>query len=165
MLIKKKNNTTYDNIITQQTLPNNQYLGNAHEYLHKFLKDITFKQNSYHHFVSNGKFALHDLIFFIAKKIGLCSVITTSFNISKDAARLFIKANDMHLFKSLTIFLNASKKANFASAIKIVEQKFPVIFTNIHAKIALIENENHKIVILTTGNLSTNNNIERGFIA
>ncbi len=61
--------------------------------------------------------------------------------------------------------LNAQKKSNFKDAVKLLDGKFPMVFKSIHAKVALITNGKQFSSIVTTGNLSSNNNIERGFIS
>jgi len=155
-------NSVEQQMMQADVLP--KFVSSHHDYLSKHLRNIDMSNPGAWHFTSNGRFALHDIIVFVANRIGLCDVTISSFNISQEAARLFVRAYDKHLFSSLEFYLNASKKANFIKAIRIIENKFPINFINIHAKIALLSNEKHKIVILTSGNLSNNNNIERGVI-
>jgi len=142
------------------------FISSQDDYLSKHLRKIDFNEkNKNYHFTSNGRFALHDIVIFCANKIGGASVIVTSFNVSVIAANSFIRAWDTGMFHSLKFFLNAQKKHNFKPAIDLIEGKFPIVFTNIHAKVALIWNEKQYITVITSGNLSNNNNYERGIIS
>lgn len=141
------------------------FISSQNDYLHKLLKhtDIT-NDNTAIHFTSDGRFALHDLIIFYARKLEKANVIVSSFNLSQDAARKFIRAWDFGLFNSLKLILNIQKKSNFIKAVRLVEGKFPMKFIKIHSKVAVIWNEYYNITIITSGNLSSNNNQERGVI-
>lgn len=143
-----------------------EFISSQDDYLSKYLKgvDWTAKGKMYH-FTSNGRFALHDLIIYLAKQLKGVDCTVTSFNLSKKAANAFVRAWDNRMFTGLRFILNAQKKSNFADAVRILEGKFQMAFTAIHAKAALITNGEQYITIVTTGNLSSNNNIERGFIS
>lgn len=142
------------------------FISSQDDYLSKYLKGIDWTEaNMNYHFTSNGRFALHDMLIHIASKMDGAGCTVTSFNLSELAAKMFIRAYDKGIFKSLRFALNAQKKSNFADAVKLLEGKFEMIFTNIHAKVGLLWNEKQFITIITTGNLSSNNNIERGIIS
>ncbi len=132
----------------------------------KHLRKIDLNEkNKNYHFTSNGRFALHDIVIFCANKIGNANAYVTSFNISVIASNSFIRAWDKGIFKSLSFVLNAQKKHNFKNAIDLIEGKFPIKYASIHAKVALVWNEKQFITIITSGNLSNNNNYERGIIS
>jgi len=142
------------------------FISSQDDYLSKQLRGIDFTdKDKTWHFTSNGRFALHDILIHIAARMEAMECIGTSFNLSVIAAKLFIRAWDTGLFKSLSFILNAQKRHNFDDAVKLIEGKFPMVFTSIHAKVGLLWNENTFITVVTSGNLSNNNNIERGFIS
>lgn len=142
------------------------YLGSQDDYLSKYLKEIDWKErDKTYHFTSNGRFALHDILIHIAARTENPECIVSSFNLSEIAAKLFIRAFDKGIFKSLAFILNAQKKSNFADAVKLIDGKFPMVFTNIHAKVGLIWNDYRFVTVVTSGNLSSNGNVERGFIS
>jgi len=145
----------------------NLYINSQNEYLHKYFKDIDFDtiENKTIHFSNNGRFALHDIIYFMLKIAGPSNLIVSSFNMNEISARTLIRAIDSSLVKSLKIILNSQKKHISKRAAGILKNFGEVKYTNIHAKVACISNENYNIVISTSSNLSRNENHEVGFIA
>ncbi len=138
------------------------FISSQNDYLSKHLKNVN--KHDVIHFNSNGRFALHDIVIYYAAKLNGAHVLVSSFNLSQEAAGKFVRAWDFGKFKSLRFILNLQKKSNFIKALRIIEGKFPIKFTNIHAKVALIWNDDEYITVVTSGNLSSNNNIERGMI-
>ncbi len=144
---------------------NAYFISSQNDYLHKKLKYTDLhNDNTAIHFTSNGRFGLHDIIIFYARKLKGANVIVSAFNISQDASRKFIRAWDFGLFNSLKFVLNSQKRANFKKALALIEGKFPIKFIRVHAKVAVIWNDNYHITIISSGNLSTNQNQERGVI-
>jgi len=142
------------------------FISSQDEYLSKHLRNIDYKKSGEtYHFTSNGRFALHDIAIHIASKLENAEVTLTSFNVSVIAAKLLLRAWDKGFFKSLRFVLNAQKKSNFKNALQLIEGKFPISYKPIHAKVALIRSGEHYITVVTSGNLSSNGNIERGFIS
>jgi len=166
MLFETSRNVSPDSDISFQSLDHPaSFISSQDDYLSKHLRVIDWKEKEkFYHFTSNGRFALHDILIRIAARTEQANCIVTSFNLSEIAAKLFIRAYDKGIFKSLSFVLNAQKKSNFADALKLIEGKFPIVFTAIHAKVGLIWNDYRHVDIITTGNLSNNNNIERGMI-
>jgi len=142
------------------------FISSADDYLSKYVREINLADaDKTFHFTSNGRFALHDIIINFAARLPQTNCIVCSFNMSVIAAKCFIRAWDKGMFKSLAFILNAQKRHNFDDAVKLLEGKFTMKFVSIHAKVALLWTENEYITIVTSGNLSNNNNIERGFIS
>ncbi len=141
------------------------YISSQDEYLHKKLKNTDLSNNNDAiHFKSDGRFGLHDLIIFYAHRIEKANCIVSSFNISSEAARKFIRVSDLGFFYSLKFILNIQKRHNFKKALNILNRRFPIHFMRIHAKVAVIWNGKYNITIITSGNLSSNQNEERGII-
>ncbi|MEA1971978.1 MAG: hypothetical protein U9N34_01575 [Candidatus Cloacimonadota bacterium] len=141
----------------------NCFISSADEYLHKQLKE--YDETKTIHFTSNGRFALHDIIIYYARQYGPVNCIVSSFNISVPAARKFIRAWDNGLFAQIQFILNIQKRSNFMNAIRLLDSKFNIVFTSIHAKVAVIYTKNKHITVINSGNLSSNQNIERGFVS
>jgi len=142
------------------------FISSADDYLSKYVRgiDLLVPDKTYH-FTSNGRFALHDMVINFADKLPQTNCIVCSFNMSVIAAKSFIRAWDKALFNSLAFVLNAQKRHNFEDAVKLLDGKFEMKFASIHAKVALLWTGEQHITIVTSGNLSNNNNIERGFIS
>ena len=141
----------------------NIYISSQDKYLGNALKNCDFSKDI--HYTSNGRFSFTDLIIHQAKRLGSANIICSSFNISTIAARKLLRAQDCGLFLSMRIILNKNKRSNFKEACNMIEGSFDVRYTNIHAKVAVLWNPNRFLTIVTSGNLSSNNNIERGVIS
>jgi len=159
---KKTENQTIERAYEHNA--NHAFISSQNDYLSKYLSNINLNDHRIYHFTSNGRFAMHDIAIYLANQIERPDVVFTSFNISKDAARQLLRAYDRGIFNSMKFVLNAQKKSNFKAALAMIEGKFDIQFTKIHAKCALLSTQSHKVSIITSGNLSSNNNIERGFI-
>lgn len=143
-------------------LPKFDYISSQHDYLSKYLKDFENKTTL---FSSNGKWAMHHLIAFILKKhTEPAHVMLSTFSLSTEAAHFLINYADSYLIKSLKLIFDTKTKSNNAKAIKLIQNKFEIYYTNIHAKVTLIHNDNHNITIIGSGNLTANPRIETGVI-
>ena len=95
MLIELDKISNFSKSIVSSIPSQTAFVNTNVDYLSKHLRDIDFTiAGKTHHFVSNGKFALHDIAIFLAIRINRPDCIITSFNISEIAARLFLRAWD-----------------------------------------------------------------------
>jgi hypothetical protein len=126
MLFDFKETKTDTNKLDMLTNNHSAYfISSQNDYLSKYLKNYKLSEsNDVIHFTSNGRFALHDIIIYYADKLKQADVIVSSFNISTEASRKFIRAWDFGKFKSLRFILNKQKRSNFRKAINIIENKF-----------------------------------------
>jgi len=161
---KKKNEKSASHFSPIQNHPAT-FISSQDDYLNRYLKGIEWEENKMWHFTSNGRYALHDLVIYLANKMASPNCIVTSFNLSVLAAKALLRAWDKRTFNSLELVLNAQKKHNFKNSVLLLDGKIPMTFTRIHAKVALIWNGEKYFTIITSGNLSSNNNIERGIIS
>ena len=140
----------------------NVYLDSSNKYLSKKLKE--FDRSKSIHFTSNGRFSLDDMIIYFARNMNNPDCLISSFNISKEAARNLLNAKNKHYINSLRLLLNGRKQQQFKDAVDILKHFAKIKFIAIHAKVALIYTNKEFVTIITSGNLSSNNNIERGCI-
>lgn len=138
------------------------YLSSQDEYLNKYLSSVDFKKPV--HFLSDGRFSLHDLIYFFIKQTGPANVIVSSLSLSNSASILFRRAFDNYRFLSLRIILNAQKRHHSKKGYSNLKTAALIKFADIHDKVACISNEKFKISIVTSSNLTRNQNKEAGVI-
>jgi len=164
-ILKEDNENSNERLNLMQNSHAVMFVSSQDDYLRKHLVDYELTAgNTAIHFTSNGRFALHDLIIFYARQLNGANVIAESFNVSEEAARKFLRAWDKGFFHSLKFILNSQKKHNFIKAVKLMEGRFPMHFRKRHSKCAVIWNSEYHITIISSGNLSSNQNEERGVI-
>lgn len=156
---KKKNELNH----ISQNCNSVRYVSSQDEYLKKNLPKYE-RNSTCIHYTSNGRFALDDLVIHYARAISPAHVIISSFNISLTAARKLIRAHDCGILASSAFILNSQKAYSFRAGVNMLNGRFPLTLTRIHAKVAILNNGDDYITIVTSGNLSSNNNIERGTI-
>jgi len=135
----------------------NVYVNSAHDYLSKHVKKISFEKTN--HLTSNGRWAMHDLVCWLAKQLDKAVIVRTTYAISADAARLYKRFYDKGIIKKLTYIIDKSAQVRNAKAIKTMKP-FDLKFTEIHAKLALISNDKNRITVKGSGNDTQGNRIE-----
>lgn len=126
---------------------------------------INLKPDSIIPYVSDAEFSTHELITHILHETGPAQVRISSFSITETAIRSFLRLQESGLITSMKCLFDLSVKRYrlgllfFAS--NVINQ---IGMTNIHAKMAFIENENWKVVVITSANLNINDKKEAGVI-
>lgn len=141
----------------------NQFIYFADKEIEKHIGKL--KKNTIYPFVSNGKWAMHDLLIFMLKKTGKAEVFVSTFSISEIALRAINNAVKNGVINSLQCLFDYSIKKNKLNLIYFAKQITSEIYLNAnHSKIILIKNKNWKITIIGTANMTTNPKIEAGVI-
>jgi hypothetical protein len=169
MLFKRDINTQRDAMLQPLVLQHNSlFVDFEQNSLYQYLKAFNFPKKHETpialHFRTNGKYSLHNIAIQIANKIGPCECIISTFNISEMGARFLLTAHEKGSFSNIEIIANIAKRHNFIKACKMLEKKIPITYHNIHAKIAVLWNDNYHISLVHSGNMSKNHNFERGTI-
>jgi hypothetical protein len=116
------------------------------------------------HFYSWGNFNLVRLIMYILKQTGPAHAFITSYSFSqKSIEQLNLKLSQKQLL-SFRVIIDNRVKTMSPIPFQMLISSFDYRCTSIHAKIALIWNENWKITILTSQNATDNPKMERGTI-
>ena len=122
------------------------------------------KQGETIHFATDGSFALHDLIVHLIKQTGPAHLKVVSYSISTEAARILLNYFENGWFYSLTFLLDDRAKNANREAVNILKEHFEIHFNKVHAKCALIRNDNWTISAIGSANLTDNPRTERGAI-
>lgn len=124
------------------------------------------EQNRSYHFFSEGKWSMHELLLYLLFFTGPAKVWITTFSISEVAIRSFLGSIDKKLITELNLLIDFSTRKNkldltfFAN--NVVNQ---VKLANNHSKIILIENDDWKVVVNGSANMSPNMRYEAGVIS
>ena len=116
------------------------------------------------HFYSWGNFNLVRLMMYILKQTGPAHAFMTSYSFSqKSIEQLNLKLSQKQLL-SFRVIIDNRVKTMSPIPFQMLMNSFDYRCTSIHAKIALIWNEDWKITILTSQNATDNPKMERGTI-
>ena len=116
------------------------------------------------HFYSWGNFNLVRLMMYILKQTGPAHAFMTSYSFSqKSIEQLNLKLSQKQLL-SFRVIIDNRVKSMSPVPFQMLMNSFDYRCTSIHAKIALIWNEDWKITILTSQNATDNPKMERGTI-
>lgn len=140
-------------------------LTQAEKFIEENYYAIDLKKTATWFFANPARSALHDIISIIVRQTGPAHVFASSMGISPQAARAMLQLNEMKYFKSVKLLFNYAKKHSYYPGFNLVSEVFNVKHANIHAKIAIIENEKYKVCFMGSFNMSQCNNIEAGCIS
>lgn len=116
------------------------------------------------HFYSWGNFNLVRLMMYILKQTGPAHAFMTSYSFSQKSIELLnLKLSQKQLL-SFRVIIDSRVKTMSPIPFQMLMNSFDYRCTSIHAKIALIWNDNWKITILTSQNATDNPKMERGTI-
>lgn len=127
--------------------------------------NIQLKPDSSIPYVSDADFSTHELIAHLLEETGPAKVRISSFSITETAIRSFLRLQESGLITSMTCLFDLSVKRYRVGLLFFASNVISEIgMTNIHAKLAFIENENWKVVVITSANLNINDKKEAGVI-
>ena len=116
------------------------------------------------HFYSWGNFNLVRLIIYILKQTGPAHAFMTSYSFSQKSIEQLKNRLDKKELLSFRVIIDNRVKSMSPLPFQMLKSCFDYRCTSIHAKIALIWNENWHISIVTSQNATDNPKLERGTI-
>jgi len=138
-------------------------IGKQHHKITEVIRPIPL--GSTEHYVSNGDWSSHDLLFYFLKMTGPATVYFTTWAISEFAIRqLYTFVNNGMITKLYGIFdyRNVTHKTAELEFLRNITPEIKA--AKIHAKVTVIQNENWGITIVTSANYTRNPRIEAGTI-
>lgn len=138
------------------------FVGHPWDILSKHIGNI--EQNSVINFWSFGRYAMHDVINYIIRKIGPCVVSACTWAISEKAVQLILNRMLDGLITDFRLWIDPRVKVRNPTPLAMCLNKFPVVISPVHAKVALLENANWKVSVCGSLNFTTNPQPERGVI-
>lgn len=138
------------------------FVSDKHQQLTKAIGKI--QQGSTTHFYSWGNFNLVKLILHVLRQTGPAHVMMTSYSFSARSVEQLknkLDTGEIILFK---VIVDNRVRTISPKPFQMLMQSFDYRCTSVHAKVALIWNENWKITIATSQNATDNPKLERGTI-
>jgi hypothetical protein len=151
-----------DEVVSLQTGQKECFIGKPREILKKHIGKISPDKNI--HFVTYGRWSMHDLIFFCLKQTGPAHILIATWSISEIAIRNLVKKYIEKEILSLSFLLDPRVKVRNPKPLQMLQANFPYTFKPCHAKVTTIENQDWKLSIIASANLTNNPRIERGVI-
>jgi hypothetical protein len=135
----------------------NKYISSTNDFLHKHIGEI--KQGYTYHATSNGKWAVYNLIGYILKQIGTSDIIKTTYAISQEAVIYYNRIYKRGLINKMIYVIDSSARHRNRKAIELMNN-FIIKYSNVHAKLCLITNNEFFITLKGSGNDTSGNRIE-----
>ncbi len=118
-----------------------------------------------YHLLSKGSWSLYELIVYLAKHIGSCSLVFSTWAISEEAALTFSDLQQKKVFTSVSGIFDHTTESHKNGALTICQTFFSKIaFSHLHAKVAVLHNASWNISIVSTANMTKNPRYERTII-
>lgn len=116
------------------------------------------------HFVTFGRWSMHDLIFYVLQQTGPAHLKIATWSIAEAAVRTLVRKVESGEILSCEFLIDPRVKVRNVKPLQMLQANFVHRFAACHAKVTTIENENWNISIVASANLTNNPRIERGVI-
>lgn len=116
------------------------------------------------HYYSYGNFNLVRLILYIIKQTGPVHCFMTSYSISQKSIETLLKRIEQQELLSYRVIIDNRVKSMSPKPFQMLSTVFNYRCSSIHAKVALLWNEQWKISVVTSQNATDNPKMERGTI-
>lgn len=116
------------------------------------------------HYYSDGNFNLLRLIFHILKQTGPAHILMATYSISQDSLEKVRNRINHGEILSIRFLIDNRVKVMSPLPFQMLKEGFSYRCISLHAKVALIYNDEWKISIVTSQNATDNPKLERGVI-
>jgi hypothetical protein len=116
------------------------------------------------HFYSWANFNLVKLILYLLKQTGPANVMMTSYSFSQKSIEALNARRQSGLIRSIRVLVDNRVKVMSPKPFQMLAGSFDYRCTSVHAKVALIWNDNWQISVITSQNATDNPKLERGII-
>jgi hypothetical protein len=116
------------------------------------------------HYYSDGNFNIMRLIFHLIKQIGHCDILLSTYSISQVTLEQIQKRVDKQEIRTIRFLIDNRVKVMSPKPFQLLKESFPYSCISLHAKVALLWNEDWKLSIVTSQNATDNPKLERGVI-
>lgn len=117
-----------------------------------------------HHYYSWGNFNLVRLIAYLIKQTGSVNILMTSYSFSTKSIEQLQNHISKGLILSFRIILDNRVRVMSPKPFQMIMNSFDYRCISVHAKVALLWNDQWKITIVTSQNATDNPKLERGTI-
>jgi len=116
------------------------------------------------HFYSWATFNLVRLIIYLLRQTGPANLLMTSYSFSQKSIEELLARKQTGLLQSVRLLIDNRVRVMSPKPFQMLQTAFDYRCTSVHAKVALIYNDNWKISIVTSQNATDNPKLERGII-
>jgi hypothetical protein len=116
------------------------------------------------HYYSYGNFNLVRLIAHLLKQIGPANIFMTSYSFSQASIEQLLNYRQKGLITSFRVIVDNRVKTMSPIPFQMLSTAFDYRCSSIHAKVALVWNDNWSISVVTSQNATDNPKMERGTI-
>lgn len=126
----------------------------------------TIKPGKNTHFYTKGAFDLVQLVLYILRQTGPADVMLSSYSISEDSLRTFHRMVERGELRSIRFLIDNRVRSISPKPFGFLVTSFPDDYRclALHAKVAVIGNEDWKISVVGSQNATHNPKLERGII-
>jgi len=139
-----------------------QLIGESYRHLKTHLGEL--ERDKVYEYYTDGAWSLHQLIEHISLQIGASNMWLTSYSISEKPVRRLLELKEKGLIRNLVCLLDTRAKDRKGEAFQLLSTFAQITMVELHAKVAIFENEDWGVSILTSQNLTKNRRIEAGTI-
>jgi hypothetical protein len=111
-----------------------------------------------------GRYAMHDIISYVCRQIGICSVSACTWAITEKAVTQVLARIKDGLISDFRLWIDPRVKVRNPLPLQMCQANFPVVIAPVHAKLCLFANDQWKISVSGSLNFTTNPQPERGII-
>jgi len=111
-----------------------------------------------------GRYAMHDIVSYVCRQVGPCSVSACTWAITEKAVTQILSRIKDGLITDFRLWIDPRVKVRNPIPLQMCQANFLVAIAPVHAKICLFENANWKISVSGSLNFTTNPQPERGII-
>jgi len=138
------------------------FQGNPDIILTRSIKELVKGENI--HFYSWANFNLVRLILHLMKFTGPAHLLMTSYSFSQDSIEKLSRQLKAGEILSLKVLIDHRVKVMSPKPFQMLSSCFDYRCTSLHAKVALIWNDQYRISVVTSQNATDNPKLERGII-
>jgi len=121
-------------------------------------------QGSSKHYYAHGNFNLMRLVFYLLKQTGPADIFLTTYSISQRTLEGIEQRVQNGLIRSIRFLIDNRVRVMSPIPFQYMKQNFSYRCISLHAKVALISNQDWQISIITSQNATDNPKLERGII-
>ncbi len=116
------------------------------------------------HYYSDGNFNIMRLIFHLLKQIGPANILLSTYSISQTTLEQIHSRINKKEILSIRFLIDNRVKVMSPKPFQLLKESFPYACISLHAKVALIWNQDWNLTIVTSQNATDNPKLERGVI-
>lgn len=134
------------------------------EILSQVIGKLEPEQNT--HFVSRGEWSMHDLLEFVLGQTGPADIYLTTWALTEEPVRKLFFMKEAGLIKNLYCLVDYRLQVRKPEPLQLLKNMTDHIeFTQCHAKVTVIENEDWQVSVMGSANYTKNPRIEAGILS